>query len=306
MIFLRDIDRHLKGFERYMQEKSYSKTAVRSYINTMKSFLISNPDAPKYQYNDILNYFGKLAKTDLSVSSRKTILIHLKKYYDYLLDTEQRDDHPCYNLNLKGGINKAVIHTDLFSMYELEKMLEWEWHFKKLDLRNKAIISLLVYQGMTALEAARLKVSHIDMDAEEIYIPGGQTLLSRRIEIMPKQLPILQRYIYEGRRPYLKEQTDKLFFGLERTEFTEQGVRTIIEKFNCWYPERNLKAKTIRDSVISYWLNDLRLPLEQVQLMAGHRWISSTQRYVKSPILDDRAMLNKIHPLGVNFSGADF
>lgn len=298
MIFIRDIDKHLQGFERYMKERTYSRVAIRSYLRTMRVFLLSNPEAPKYQYKDVLEYFGKLSRTELSISSRKSTLIHLKKYYDYLLDTEQRDDHPCYNFNLKGGINKAVIHSDLFTMEELIKLLEWDWHFNKMKLRNPAIISLLIYQGMTALEVSRLKLSHIDLDSGMIYISGGQTLMSRKLEIVPKQYPILQSYIYDGRTPYLKEKTDMLFFGLDRTEFTEQGVRTIIEKFKDWYPERNLKAKSIRDSVISHWLNDLHLPLEQVQLMAGHRWISSTQRYIQSTILNDREALNKIHPLG--------
>lgn len=284
-----------------MQERSYSKTAVRSYLRTMNVFLLSNPDAPKYQYKDILTYFGKLAGTDLSISTRKTTLIHLKKYYDYLLDTEQRDDHPCSNFNLKGGINKAVIHSDLFTMEELERILQIEDGFKKVELRNHAMMSLLIYQGMSALEASRLKLKHIDFDAGEVYIPGGQVLMSRKLELYPKQQDLLYRYINEGRKQYFKVQSDTLFFGSEGVDMTEQGIRFVTERYKYLYPDRNLKVKTIRDSVISYWLNDLRLHLEQVQLMAGHRWISSTQRYMQSTILNDRDALNKVHPLGEGF-----
>lgn len=64
------------------------------------------------------------------------------------------------------------------------------------------------------------------------------------------------------------------------------------------FPDRSLSPKTIRDSVIALWLNDLKIPLEQVQLMAGHRWISSTERYVQTSIEEQRELLKMVHPLG--------
>ncbi len=55
---------------------------------------------------------------------------------------------------------------------------------------------------------------------------------------------------------------------------------------------------TIRQSVIANWLNEKKLPLEQVQLMAGHRWISSTLKYRQNNIEQQRELMNKWFPLG--------
>jgi len=63
------------------------------------------------------------------------------------------------------------------------------------------------------------------------------------------------------------------------------------------FPDRNLTAKTIRDSVISNLLNERRISLEQVQLFAGHRWICSTQRYQQASIEEERDILRQFHPL---------
>ncbi|HVA99149.1 MAG TPA: hypothetical protein VNG53_09660 [Bacteroidia bacterium] len=37
------------------------------------------------------------------------------------------------------------------------------------------------------------------------------------------------------------------------------------------FPGRNLNPQTIRQNVIANWMNEKKLPLEQVQIMAGHK-----------------------------------
>ncbi len=37
--------------------------------------------------------------------------------------------------------------------------------------------------------------------------------------------------------------------------------------------------------------------MEQVQLMAGHKWISATERYRYAPLEEQRELINKFHPL---------
>jgi len=64
-----------------------------------------------------------------------------------------------------------------------------------------------------------------------------------------------------------------------------------------FFADRNLNLKTIRQSVIANWLNEKHIPMEQVQLMAGHRWISATARYCFTPIDEQQELINKFHPL---------
>ncbi|MEO6882419.1 MAG: hypothetical protein ABI199_00190 [Bacteroidia bacterium] len=63
------------------------------------------------------------------------------------------------------------------------------------------------------------------------------------------------------------------------------------------FPDRNLNTKTIRQSVIANWLNEKKIPLEQVQLLAGHRWTSSTERYKQNNLNEQRTLINKWFPL---------
>jgi integrase/recombinase XerD len=59
---------------------------------------------------------------------------------------------------------------------------------------------------------------------------------------------------------------------------------------------RVISANQIRSSVITAWLQ--QYPLRQVQYMAGHKYVSSTQRYQVLSTDDWQSELQKHHPMG--------
>jgi integrase/recombinase XerD len=82
------------------------------------------------------------------------------------------------------------------------------------------------------------------------------------------------------------------------TAITVGFINYLIKTLKPLFPDRNLNAKTIRQSVIANWLNEKKIPLEQVQLLAGHRWPSSTAVYRQNSIEEERELINRFHPLG--------
>jgi integrase/recombinase XerD len=57
-----------------------------------------------------------------------------------------------------------------------------------------------------------------------------------------------------------------------------------------------INFKQVRTSVIVGWLSACNL--RQVQYMAGHRFVSSTEKYYLHHIEDLKADIDKFHPLG--------
>lgn len=57
-----------------------------------------------------------------------------------------------------------------------------------------------------------------------------------------------------------------------------------------------MNAKQLRASVIVKWLRMYNL--REVQYMAGHRYISSTESYQQSDMEGLKEEVNKFHPLG--------
>ncbi|HET6228028.1 MAG TPA: site-specific integrase, partial [Bacteroidia bacterium] len=167
-----------------------------------------------------------------------------------------------------------------------------------LKLKNQVLVSLIVYQGLVSGEIVALKVNHIDLDKGRLFIKESRTLAKRHLELHPKQYRLMDRYIQESRKELLSTQTDQLLVGKLGTPITTEDVHYIVSTFKPLFPDRNLTPSIIRQSVIANWLNEKKLPLEQVQLMAGHKWISTTAKYRQSSMEEQRTLINKFHPMG--------
>jgi len=293
------INEQVQSFKEYLIRNGYSRQAIPGYGYSVHIFLTRHPGADNFGYAQVLAYMDELAMTDASISTLSTKLNAIKKYYDHLIDCGKRDDHPCKRLFLKTKSKRNVIQNDLFTESELESLMDRKGHFNILKVKHQVVISLMIYQGLTPGEITRLKLHHVDLDSGTILIRGAAQLSQRRIEMHPRQYDLFDRYLHHDRKKLLKKgETGFFIVNLLGTTYKPESVVRCVETMKDRFPDRNLTAKSIRDSVISNLLNQRRFPLEQVQLFAGHRWVCSTQRYYQAPVEEEREVLRQFHPLG--------
>lgn len=285
-------------FKEFLVRQGHTKQSAKSYDYAVSVFLQKHPNANKYQYKDIVEYFGE-SKTHTAY--RNAILAAIKRYYDYLIEIDVRTDHPCIRLFLKGNKRlKQVITHDLFTGAELELLMNRTERYKDLKLKNQVIISLLIYQGLTSGEIVNLKTTNIDLDNGTLFIQGSSKLSTRTLQLQLNQYRLFETYLRVTRSNLQRGKTSNntLLLGKLGTPITVDDINYLIETFKPLFPERNLNTKTIRQSVIANWINEKKIPLEQVQLLAGHKWISSTTPYKQTSIDEQRELVNRFHPLG--------
>src|SRR6185312_2470091 len=288
----------LEDIQAYLEGKGYSPGTVSSYLYVLKIYFQANPNMETYTYQDVLTSLERYTGDRMKLNSRKGYLNAIKQYYNFLIDTGKREDHPCNLLNFKGNVKRKIIHSDLFAAPELELLLQKEERFPKQKWRNHVLASLLIYQGAMPGEIVKMKVNHIDLDEGTVYLPGGRILMARKLPMQPKQYRIMDKYMNEAREAMKKEETDSLLLGYRGKAISVVDINYFIETFKGLFPDWNLTTKTIRDSVISNWLNENKFPLDQVQMLAGLRWISSAERYIQIANDEQREILKKVHPLG--------
>ncbi len=275
----------------------HTPTTVKSYLYNINIFLTNNPQAPIYGYKQVLEYISEYRK--MQKTNTVQMLASIKKYYDFLIEIGVNNSHPCRNLFIKSGRSRDVIHQDFFTSEELELLMEREERYEVLKIRNQVLMSLLIYQGLVSSEIENIKVHHVNLDNGTIYIKESPSLSRRHLELQPKQYRLLDKYINEIRPQILREETptEVLILGKLGTEMRGDDMHYLVSTFKGLFPDRNLTTVTIRQSVISNWLNEKKLPLEQVQLLAGHKWISSTERYRCTDVQQQRELINKFYPL---------
>lgn len=289
----------IQNFKTYLLKENYSPASANSYRCIVTKFLLSCPGANNFSHKEVLAYLEELSHFKFAKNTRQAKLTALKKYYDFLIDTGLRNEHPCSSINIKGAGKKGVVFSDLFLINELESLLLREERYPHLKTKNQVIISLLIYQGLLPSEIIKLKLAHIDLEARTVFVSGGRLLNSRTLDLHPRQITLFENYLNKDRkRLSYKEKNDFFILNFQGTnEKTSDGIIYLIETLKARFPDRNLNTKAIRNSVIAYWLNEKKIPLEQVQLLAGHRWISSTLRYRQHNIELQRQLINRWFPI---------
>ena len=280
-------------------ESLHTSGSAKSYLYSIIKFIETNPDCEKYGYQDIVDYMFELSKRDLKGTYKSKVLASIKKYYDYLMHIGVRDNHPCRRLSIKDNRRKGMNYEDLFTSDELELLLNREERYRYLGHRNKLIISMLIYQGLSSFEIERMNIQDIDVEAATIRIKASRKLNGRTLSMHPRQVTMALRYLGDSRPFLLRKElpTNRLIITKLGKSETVDGIHAMIEPLKVMFPEKKLHPKSIRASVISNWLNDRNIDLEDVQLMAGHKWPSSTERYRRADMDQQRRLINEFHPL---------
>lgn len=282
--------------EQYLKGK-LAKTSADNYLFTINHFLKMNPKAKRYKYVDLVNWLAQTTKRYPNIQTSIRILSAIKKYYDYLVWTGQRNDNPCQTLTIKKGGDHQIQFQNLFTSSELEMLLKRENRYADLLDRNKVLISLMIYQGLTSEEVMRMDVDDVDLDAGKITLKQPRKQSERELELKPNQIRVLDRYINETRVDMAKGKTSKLILNKLGKPISVSGINSVFDQLALLFPDRKLNPRSVRMSVISNWINEKKIPLEIVQEWAGHKWPSSTEKYRRPDSNEQRKLINQFFPI---------
>jgi site-specific recombinase XerD len=293
--------------EQYLQKK-YSKSTLYSNLFLIKRFTDYYQNKAKTAtFKEVLNYIEHLRKNyNLHPKTLRHCLYGVKIYFNYLLETGQRNDHPCSELFLKDKIDKQIQVDTLYSPETLETFFETYQIRKKkyLENRNKIIISLLIYQALTVKEIAELQVENINLEKGEIFIKASAELTakspqSRTLPLQAKQILLIYNYLEKDRVKLLqynnKKETETSFIlGQYGEKINPHGIGKMINETKP--KTEQIKPIRIRQSVIANFLkkeNDTRI----VQVFSGHRRASTTIQYKQTEFELLQNAVNNYHPI---------
>ena len=230
-------------------------------------------------------------------------MCNLKIYFDYLVALGFRVENSIQKINIK-GVKKEVIHN-ILSSDELEDLYQ-SYNTTKGNLlarkRNKIMLGLLVYQGLTTQNLQQLQVENVQLYKGKIDILGTKKSNGRQLELKPWQLMELMEYINEVRPKILEqrtriersrnEETEQLFLPLGSSLKLQNSLSKITKELKINH--KFIDVKQIRASVIVNWLKQHNL--RKVQYLAGHRYISSTEHYQQDDLESLHKTINTFHP----------
>jgi site-specific recombinase XerD len=236
----------------------------------------------------------------------------LKHYFTWLIKREVREENPTRNIDIK-GIQRKYLY-DIIKKQELETLYEnfeipnendpdknQNWFKASLlaSKRNKVMLGLMIWQGLGTGELGKLQTKDLKLREGKIYIAGSRRSNERELKLEAHQVLDLMEYTLQIRKELLEihgQETEQLFIsnGTGANKLNN-AMSYLIKKLNGQNP-RITSTKQIRASIITHWLKNHNL--REVQYMAGHRYVSSTESYLINDLDDLQEDISKFHPIG--------
>jgi integrase/recombinase XerD len=295
----------MKTFKDYLTQKNFSSITVNTYgkyILHYKEWLAQEEKQAKtINYTDLLSYLEYCYSKDLSPRYINYLLAGIRHYYEYLKELKEIENNPASDLFIK-GITRRIPH-DLLTEEELRTIYESYVPTKEKGLsqlvfqRNKVILGLLIFQGLSVQDLEKLEPLHLRLRKGVIEVPKSTKTNARILGLEAHQLIDLQEY--ESKiRPLLLEFSGKNTTALFVSIGESHKIRNSLMKFITPLKQQHSFFKEIsqlRQSRITLWTkhHDIR----QAQYLAGHKYVSSTERYEKTNLDDLQKELDKHHPL---------
>ena len=153
-----------------------------------------------------------------------------------------------------------------------------------------------MYQGLNTRDLQLLEVENVQPYKGVITIPGTKKSNTREIELKPWQLMEFMEYINEVRPQILKKTnkaTEQLLLPIGKSYQLHNTINKLgkeLKEINNSFTDVN----QIRTSVIISWLKQYNL--RKAQYLAGHKYISSTEKYVQDDLESLHETVNNFHP----------
>jgi len=293
------------SFKEYRQISGYSEKSIKvqdSHVNSFRSWCTKqNINPGDITYGLTLQFVDSERVRGISSQSIIRELNSIRIYFDYLLESGDIKQNVIKRIRLRQGGKKVL--PEILSPAQLEKIYQ---DFSSLPLwnhgtaiatllhqRNSVILGLMIYQGLDSGEIASLETRNVNLSEGKIYIPSGRNSNSRTLKLQANQILPIKTYLEETRQELLEkrqQQTPYLFPSKKSSDM----ICKIVEAVKKIFPQLK-DSRQIRASVIMNWLktNNIR----QVQYMAGHKSIRSTESYRSQDLTDLTKQLELFHPL---------
>ncbi len=256
-------------YRRALKRKNYSAHTVKSYMNILGHFLLwTTVPLSEVTRKEIGRYVDHLLEKR---HSPKTIICHLQTirlFFDFLIEEDGI------------GIANPVIRISIRLPKPLPRHLKDDQVTRLLavirDLRDRAMIMLMLRCGLRVQEVADLTVDAVDYQRKQIFVSKGKGSKDRVVYVSEDARAALFAYLskrsVKGKRVFLVQK------GPVRGQpLSVRGIQKRIEYY-AKKSKLNVSCHRLRHTMATQLLN-ADADLATIQDLLGHGQITTTQRY---------------------------
>jgi site-specific recombinase XerD len=193
-------------FGDYLLSKGHSSASVEAERRQLGYFFTwcdqEGMEPEEAGYRDLLAYVQHLRKrgTVKPITMQK-YMGTLRHFFAWQVKTGKREDNPAIDIDIQ-DIQRKVLQV-MLSKQELERIYQsygtkelkeehqaqnWAKASALATKRNKAILGLLVFQGLTSHEVAALTVQSLELRAGKVHVEEGRRHNGRSLTLEAAQV----------------------------------------------------------------------------------------------------------------------
>lgn len=277
---------NLVYFSRYLGYEDMRKVSPKT-IKEYQVYLLT-----EYRMKD-----GNKLK-DTTISARLNDLV---PYFQYLAQKRVIFFDPTLNMEFPKPEKRLPDYIP--SEKDIEDVLNGPDTNVFMGIRDRAIFELMYACPLRNIEVRGLELSDLDMKGKFIYPTRAKGGRECGIPITDSLYQVLEKYL-EIARPRLARRsnrfTDKLFLSERGGSFKAGGINQILVRYRG---SKKIHPHSFRHACAVHMLKH-GARIRDIQVLLGHRNLSSTQIYTRLTANDIKDIQDKYHPREKRFRRA--
>ncbi|MGE8022605.1 tyrosine-type recombinase/integrase [Peribacillus frigoritolerans] len=261
-------DEMIFSFAEWLRDQGKSANTIKTYTGVLSQFCDQTQKIlMEIHSEDIQGYLDNLENCKKSPGTIEKHYIALNVFFKFL-------GKPQVMLSVERKVKEHKLEVpETLSLNEqqiLLKDIEAEG-----NLRNIAIVYLLLHTGIRVSELCDLNGRDVIMETERNYIlvRNAKGEIDRSVPLTISAIQHVQNYLFS-----LKEKADPLFISSYNQRITPRSVQYILKKYNV-HPHKLRHTFCQR-------LVDNGIDIQTISKLAGHKDLNVTKRYLKEKSLD--------------------
>ncbi|WP_411739368.1 tyrosine-type recombinase/integrase [Peribacillus sp. S4] len=261
-------DEMIFSFAEWLRDQGKSANTIKTYTGVLSQFCDQTQKIlMEIHSEDVQAYLDNLENCKKSPGTIEKHYIALNVFFKFL-------GKPQVMLSVERKVKEHKLEVpETLSLNEqqiLLKDIEAEG-----NLRNIAIVYLLLHTGIRVSELCDLNGRDVIMETERNYIlvRNAKGEIDRSVPLTISAIQHVQNYLFS-----LKEKADPLFISSYNQRITPRSVQYILKKYNV-HPHKLRHTFCQR-------LVDNGIDIQTISKLAGHKDLNVTKRYLKEKSLD--------------------
>ncbi len=278
--------------------KNYRSTTIKSYKETLQTFLQACPEIERIDQVSFLIaqkffFWGRSTKK----WSASTFITHHKRmnvFFKWAFERKFITENPFEMIEkprLEKSLPKRLSKQEALGIIEAATYLPYPHSF--LRYRNHAVFATFLYCGLRKSELLKLKITDVDLTNMVLNIRQGKGNKDRVVPIPFQLIAILEKYLTERER--LNKTTLYFFVSMHRDgRLTDSGLKRLvlrIREASGTYFYIHMLRHTFATLMIEGGCD-----IYSLSKMLGHNDIKTTTIYLSASVEHLRGQITK-HPL---------